>query len=71
MSEMHPVQIASNHRGKCSECNERYATGDTILASIRDGKVKKLVCSERCRLEFDNNFWQGVAFKNRNQKGRV
>ena len=47
----------------CSECGKRMPIGFTSLVSIRNGKVAKRVCSEECRLTFDNNFWQGVARK--------
>lgn len=47
----------------CGECGGRMHKGDTVLASLRNGKPQKIVCSENCRLEFDNYFWQEVARK--------
>jgi len=46
---------------RCSECGEPIYAGVPSLVSLRGGKVMKRVCSEECRLEFDNSFWQGVA----------
>jgi hypothetical protein len=31
------------------------------LGAIRMGKVQKRVCSNECRLEFDNRYWQDRA----------
>jgi hypothetical protein len=45
----------------CSECGKKIRPGEKSLCSIRGGKVKKRVCSEDCRLEFDNGFWQNVV----------
>jgi len=46
---------------RCSECNKTIKKGDMILESVRFGKVKKRVCSEQCRLGFDDRYWQGKA----------
>ena len=46
---------------ECGECHQRYPAGHIWLVSIRKGKVMKRVCSEACRLEFDDRFWQDVA----------
>jgi hypothetical protein len=48
----------------CSECGMKIPAGAIALVSIGlNGKVAKRVCSEECRLEFDNAFWQEVARK--------
>jgi len=52
------------HVIRCSECGRKIAAGETALASIREGKVKKIVCSEDCRQEFDARFWAEAARKN-------
>ena len=49
---------------KCSECGHPIAQGQETLASVSDGKVRKRVCSEDCRLEFDARIWQTIARKN-------
>jgi len=39
-----------------------------MLASVKKGKVKKAVCSEECRQEFDARVWQ--EFADLNEKRR-
>ena len=46
---------------RCSECGSRIAQGDKCLESVRFGKVQKRVCSEKCRLDFDDAYWQEKA----------
>jgi hypothetical protein len=46
---------------RCSECNKVMLAGTKALASIRKGRVQKKICSEECRLVFDDKFWQSVA----------
>lgn len=53
---------------KCSECGKHINAGESEMVSIRKGKVQKRVCSEECRLEFDNQFWQEVARQRQLQK---
>lgn len=53
----------------CGECGYKMQVGYRALASIRDGKVKKIVCSEECRLEFDANFWAAAAARNSKKRG--
>jgi hypothetical protein len=48
----------------CSECGKKIRKGEPELVSIRRGKVRKRVCSEECRLEFDSAIWQEFADKN-------
>jgi len=48
-------------RTKCSECGRNIAEGLPEMVSIRKGKVQKRVCSNECRLEFDNRYWQDRA----------
>jgi hypothetical protein len=48
----------------CGECDCKMPKGFTAMASIKDGKVKKIVCSETCRQEFDYRVWQAIAVKN-------
>lgn len=45
----------------CSECNVAIPIGTEVLVSEKNGKVKKIVCGEECRKEFDHKFWDGVA----------
>ncbi len=51
----------SNGQVRCSECGERIEKGKKCLVSIQNGRVKKRVCSESCRLDFDDSYWQGKA----------
>jgi hypothetical protein len=53
----------------CSECGKHIAKGDHVLESVRIGKVQKRVCSEQCRLNFDDAFWQDRA--NRRERGEL
>ena len=50
---------------RCSECGRRIAKGEHCLESHRFGKLQKRVCSEACRLTFDDRFWQGKARERR------
>lgn len=50
---------------RCSECNKIMPIGSKVMASIRNGRVQKKVCSDNCRLEFDARFWDEVASKRR------
>jgi hypothetical protein len=55
------VPYVMKYKRFCGECHKPMLPGDTVLASIRGGKVKKYVCSEDCRRTFDDGFWQGRA----------
>ena len=55
------VWAASARKVRCSECSRYIAPGVASLVSIRNGRVQKRVCSDECRLEFENNYWQQVA----------
>ncbi len=63
------VRVISDRVRHCSQlnCGKRIKKGDTCLMSIRDGKVKKIVCSEDCRQDFDAEFWEGAAQRNHPQ----
>jgi hypothetical protein len=56
--------------GQCGECGASIAPGATCLESRRGGKVRKRVCSETCRLDFDHRYWQERADR-REQAGRA
>lgn len=45
----------------CSECGTRFPPGTTMLVSVHNGKVKKRVCSEKCRESFDDKLWRAIA----------
>jgi hypothetical protein len=47
----------------CSECGRKIRPGEKSLCSMRGGKVIKRVCSEECRKDFDDAFWQSVAYE--------
>lgn len=51
----------SNGNVRCSECGERIPKGLECLVSIQNGRVQKRVCSESCRLDFDDRYWQEKA----------
>ena len=53
---------------RCSECGLKFPAGSMMLVSEKSGKIKKVVCSEECRLDFDNKFWQAAATKNEGRK---
>ena len=46
---------------KCGECSKTIRVGSDSLVSRRYGKVQKRVCSEECRLTFDDRYWQERA----------
>jgi hypothetical protein len=53
----------------CSECGEFIRQGQTQKVSIRNGKVKKILCTkEDCRLEFDARIWDDIARKNASRR---
>ena len=45
----------------CGECRKRIKPGEEALVSMRYGKVQKVVCSEKCRQDFDWAFWEERA----------
>ena len=50
-----------DRKRRCSECGTR---GRRMLVSRRGPgpkQVKKIVCSEPCRLDFDDAYWQERA----------
>ena len=49
----------------CSECGKKIRPGEKSLCSIRGTRVMKRVCSEKCRQDFDDSFWQNVADEKR------
>lgn len=55
------VPMKSQFAKKCSECGVTYPAGFEWLVSARHGKVMKRVCSEKCRQDFDDRFWQARA----------
>jgi uncharacterized Fe-S center protein len=63
------VPVIQERTSYCSQCNEVIPKGATALEAIRDGKCKKRVCSETCRLDFDDAFWRTAAHK-RKMRGR-
>jgi uncharacterized Fe-S center protein len=58
------VWVVQKRCTRCSECHNTIRAGAKALESIRDGKCKKRVCSETCRLDFDANFWLNAALRN-------
>lgn len=74
VDELYPVEVkmigsdfvtqVCKARFRCGECPHIVLPGDTYLASIKDGKMRKRVCSENCRLEFDARVWEQIAQKN-------
>ena len=46
---------------RCSQCGLYFSKGHTVLVARRDGFGRKRVCSEECRLDFDDAFWQDRA----------
>lgn len=57
------IEVKNPYTRHCGECGRKILKGEQILASIKNGEVKKYVCSEECRLEFDNRIWQQFADK--------
>lgn len=49
---------------QCSECGRWMYKAQEALVSRKNGKVKKVVCCEDCRLEFDARVWDTIATKN-------
>lgn len=64
------VEEVAEHNVRCSECRLLIVGGQTCLVSRKDGKVKKRVCGENCRLEFDARFWQNAARRNQRRRDR-
>ena len=63
------TKMTSVVRRRCSECGKGIPAGGDMLASVKKGKVKKVVCSEECRLEFDARVWW-QEFDDLNEKRR-
>lgn len=51
-------ETPAGSRRQCSECGTRHRK---MLVSRRNGRVKKVVCSEECRVDFDDAYWQHRA----------
>jgi hypothetical protein len=62
------VEVIAARKGRCSECGGRIMVGQPILRSWKNGKTKKIVCSEKCRLDFDARVWQAIADKNEKRR---
>jgi len=60
-----------DHVVRCSECGKKILKGEQALVSIRDGEVKKRVCSESCRLTFDDRFWRHAAKRNERTRKKL
>jgi hypothetical protein len=58
-NDFKPVVQAKTTR--CSECGHKIQKGATALESRRFGKCQKRVCSEQCRQDFDDAYWQERA----------
>ena len=54
----------SRYSTRCSECHRQIARGSPCLVS-RDaaGGVRKKVCSQECREDFDAALWEGLERK--------
>ena len=52
-----------DRRTKCGECGKALRPGDASLVSRRLGRIRKRVCSEACRLRFDDRYWRGRAYE--------
>ena len=59
------------HTRKCSECSGRIVKGAQMLVSKRYGKVQKCVCSEECRIAFDDDYWQERVDARERREGGV
>jgi hypothetical protein len=57
-----------NRMIRCSECGLRIPAGEMVLVSMKKGKVKKIVCGEDCRQEFDARFWSEAAANGRRKR---
>ena len=57
------IEEISEFKYYCSECHKAILRGDKCLVSRRYGKVQKRICSEECRLTFDDRFWRVRAMK--------
>ena len=58
------VRVQCSQAKHCSECGARIPAGEYALVSARGGKTRKIVCSEDCRLNFDERIWEQFARKN-------
>jgi hypothetical protein len=63
--------ITTTYLGKvrCSECGKVITAGQPVLVSQKNGKVRKRICGEECRLNFDARVWQQIARKNSIRRG--
>jgi hypothetical protein len=64
------TKMTSVIRRLCSECGHVIPVGGDMLASVKGGKIKKAVCSEECRLEFDARVWQEIADINEKRRAK-
>ncbi len=60
------VEHVSTRQRYCSECGVRIPAGIPAMVSIKNNRVRKVLClSEDCRVNFDDHFWQEVARQRR------
>lgn len=55
------VLIVQTKPTRCSECGCKILKGATALESNKFGRCMKRVCSEQCRQDFDDAYWQARA----------
>ena len=67
------TKMTSAVRRRCSECGREIPVGGDMLASVKNGKVKKVVCSEACRydLTFSESVKQEFADKNEKRRNKA
>jgi len=63
------VPVVQTKAARCSQCRAKIPKGATALESHRFGKCQKRVCSEQCRQDFDDAYWQERA-RERGQSAR-
>ena len=64
MNQFYAFHTETNtRRRRCSECRKWIFADNDMLASRRrpSGSLIKVVCSEDCRLEFEDRLFQALA----------
>ncbi|MCP4201889.1 MAG: hypothetical protein GY769_08145 [bacterium] len=56
---------------RCSECKTPIRKGGPCLvAKDKKGRVRKKVCSQECRAEFEDRIWQEIVTEKQSEKAQ-
>jgi ribosomal protein L24E len=54
----------------CTECMKQIRPGEKGFVAFKGHAIAALVCSEKCRIDFDDRYWQERADERERELGR-